>query len=161
MTILIRAAFLSFILSFFSLTHAAVTEAPAIKLPAMNGEFDLDSLRGKVVYLDFWASWCKPCVKSFPWMQKLQDQYRDQGLEIVAVSLDQEEKLAYDFVKKMGVSLTVAFDTSGDVAEAYQVIGVPSSYLIGRDGMIYASHTGFRDKDKSRLELAIQQLLKQ
>ena len=140
-------------------TLAAVQDAPAIKLPTTNGEMDLASLRGKVVYLDFWASWCKPCKQSFPWMAEMKKTYQDKGLEIVAVNLDKEKKLADEFLEGLEVNFIVAFDKAGDSATRYELRGMPSSYLIGRDGKLYASHIGFREKDKVAMEEAIQQLL--
>jgi thiol-disulfide isomerase/thioredoxin len=149
-------------LLFISATgFSAVEEAPAIILPERNGEFNLYSLKGKVVYLDFWASWCEPCKKSFPWMNEMKAMYKKQGLEIVAVNLDTDRKLADAFLKAMDVNFIIAFDQSGDVASKYKVQGMPSSYLIGRDGKLYTSHIGFRDKDKIKMEAAIQRLLKQ
>ncbi|MGB5397846.1 MAG: TlpA disulfide reductase family protein [Gammaproteobacteria bacterium] len=138
---------------------AAATEAPSIHLPAIEGELDLASLRGKVVYLDFWASWCKPCQKSFPWMRELKSAYESRGLEVVAVNLDKDRALADSFLKQLDVNFVVAFDGSGSTASDYQLKGMPSSYLIGRDGKIYATHVGFRDQDKQKLEAAIQKLL--
>lgn len=158
---LVKILFLMSAIVFSNLAVAAISEAPAIKLPALNGELDLAKLRGKVVYLDFWASWCVPCRKSFPWMNEMMETYKNQGLEVVAVNLDKERKLADEFLKKVEAHFTVAFDQKGDSAKAYKLRGMPSSYLIGRDGKLYASHIGFREKDKPKMEQAIQQLLKQ
>ena len=146
---------------FSTIANADVSEAPAIKLPASNGEFDLVQQRGKVVYLDFWASWCIPCRKSFPWRNEMSAKYKAQGLEVVAVNLDKEKKLADQFLQKVEAHFTIAFDPAGDSATAYKLRGMPSSYLIGRDGKLYASHIGFREKDKPKLEQAIKPLLKQ
>lgn len=143
-----------------SLNVTAATDVPNIKLPGLNGEVNLEELRGKVVYLDFWASWCKPCVKSFPWMAKMKTAYQDQGLEIVAVNLDTDRKMADAFLKKVEVNFIIAYDPDGDTASQYKLRGMPSSFLIGRDGKLYATHIGFRDKDKPKIEQAIKQLLK-
>ena len=99
------ASFICFYLaiSLNSLVNAAVSQAPDLNLPTKNGEMNLNDFIGRVVYLDFWASWCKPCVKSFPWMQTLQDSYRDQGLEVIAINLDKDRALAEAFLKKMNV----------------------------------------------------------
>lgn len=86
--------------------------------------------------------------------------YKDKGFEVVAVNLDKERELANAFLKKVDVNFIVAFDESGDTAAQYKLRGMPSSYLIGRDGKLYASHIGFREKDKSKMEHAIKQLLK-
>jgi thiol-disulfide isomerase/thioredoxin len=138
----------------------AATEALDIKLDGLAGEVELEALKGKVVYLDFWASWCKPCVKSFPWMKKMKSKYKDQGFEVLAVNLDNEKKLGEDFAKKMQVNFLIGFDPEGDTASRYKLRGMPSSFLIGRDGKIYATHIGFRDEDKPKIEQAIKQLLR-
>lgn len=148
------------ILVFNSSAGWTATEAPDIKLDGLAGEVDLESLKGKVVYLDFWASWCKPCVKSFPWMKKMKSRYKDQGFEVLAVNLDKEQKLGDDFARKMQVNFLIGYDPEGDTATRYKLRGMPSSFLIGRDGNIYATHIGFRDKDKPKIEQAIKQLLK-
>ena len=154
---------ISFIIfTFVLLSHnsfAGFNQAPEINLPGVNGNVQLESLKGKVVYLDFWASWCKPCVKSFPWMNDMKQSYADKGFEILAVNLDKDRKLADEFLKNMDVNFMVAFDESGKSAAAYKLKGMPSSYLIGRDGKVYASHIGFREKDKAQLEQAIKKLL--
>lgn len=145
-----------------SISSAAdASKAPAIHLPAIEGEMDLAQLEGKVVYLDFWASWCDPCRDSFPWMAEMKEKYGAQGLEVVAVNLDKERVLADSFLKTMKVNFVVAFDASGESAEKYGLRGMPGSYLIGRDGSIQASHLGFNDKDKAKLEAAIRVLLQQ
>jgi len=138
---------------------AAYNQAPDINLPGIDGNVRLESLKGKVVYLDFWASWCQPCKKSFPWMHDMKEIYANQGFEVVAVNLDKDRKLADAFLKVVDVNFKVAFDESGASASEYKLKGMPSSYLIGRDGKVYASHIGFRDKDKAQIERAIKNLL--
>ena len=140
-------------------SFAAVSEAPEINLPGIDGDVRLENLKGKVVFLDFWASWCTPCAKSFPWLNDMKKSYADKGFEILAVNLDKDRKAADKFLKDMEVSFKVVFDESGDSAAAYKLKGMPSSYLIGRDGKVYASHIGFREKDKAKLEQAIKKLL--
>lgn len=139
--------------------NAEVVAAPDLKLPTIDGTVQLSALKGEVVYLDFWASWCLPCKKSFPWMERMQQRYGEQGFKIVAVNLDKDKALADEFLKQKDVSFTVAFDASGSSASKYKLRGMPSSYLIGRDGKVHASHIGFRDKDKDKLEQAVKTLL--
>lgn len=139
--------------------YADVAQAPDIRLSTASGTIQLSDLKGKVVYLDFWASWCLPCKKSFPWMSDMKKRYAEQGFAIVAVNLDKERALADEFLKLMDVNFTVAFDASGNSASKYKLRGMPSSYLIGRDGKVHASHIGFREKDKKELEQAIKNLL--
>jgi len=140
-------------------SFAAFNEAPEIDLPGVAGKVQLESQKGKVVYIDFWASWCVPCKKSFPWMHDIKQRYADQGFEILAVNLDKDRKLADEFLKEMDVNFLVGFDESGKCASDYKLRGMPSSYLIDRDGKVHASHIGFRESDKAGLEQAIRNLL--
>ncbi len=158
---ILRFISLSFILLFSNSLLATNTNAPTINLPTGNGEISLEQLKGKVVYIDFWASWCFPCKESFPWMHKMKENYAKDGFEILAINLDRDKKLADEFLSSVEVNFIVAFDQAGDTASLYGLRGMPSSYLIGRDGKLYASHTGFRDKDKSSLEELIKNQLKQ
>jgi cytochrome c biogenesis protein CcmG, thiol:disulfide interchange protein DsbE len=133
--------------------------APAIVLPAEGGEFRLDAYRGKVVYLDFWASWCGPCKQSFPFMNSLQSRYADKGLVIVAVNVDTAREDAQRFLKQVPADFKVAYDPKGDVAKEYAIKGMPSSFLIGRDGKVLSAHTGFNYASRDQLDLAVQQAL--
>ena len=133
--------------------------APDFTLPGRNGPVRLSDLRGSVVYLDFWASWCTPCRHSFPWMQQMQDRYRAQGLTVLAVNLDKDRSKANEFLAQLGPNFPVAFDPDGGVASEYGLRAMPGSYLIDRQGRIRATHVGFRDVDRQRLEPAIRQLL--
>jgi peroxiredoxin len=92
-------------------------------------------------------------------MDKIRQKYSEKGFEIIAVNLDKDRSAADAFLKKLDVSFTLAFDQSGDSAAQYKLKGMPTSYLIGRDGKVYASHIGFRDKDKVELEKAIVNLI--
>lgn len=133
--------------------------APDFKLPGKDGPLQLSDFKGSVVYLDFWASWCQPCKKSFPWMNEIQHKYADDGLKILAVNLDKDRELADKFLKHMQADFDIAFDENGATASTYKLRGMPSSYIITRDGQVYASHIGFRDEDKEKLEEAIRSLL--
>ena len=144
------------------LSHNSLAEfnqAPDFNLPGIGSSVKLAELKGKVVYLDFWASWCEPCKESFPWLHDIKQMYADKGFEVVAVNLDKDRKLADEFLKVMDVNFVLAFDENGESAKKYKLKGMPSSYLIGRDGMLYASHIGFKEKDKKKLEQAIKELL--
>ncbi len=129
--------------------------APDLNLPGMKEAVNLAQLKGKVVYLDFWASWCGPCKQSFPFMNELQTKYKAQGLEVVAVNLDAKRDDADKFLAQMPAQFSIAFDTKGDSAKRFEVKGMPSSYLIGRDGKVLAAHSGFKDEDRKDLESRI------
>lgn len=135
--------------------------APQFTLPTESGNIQLSDLRGKVVYLDFWATWCAPCRRSFPWFNEMMARYKDKGLVIVAVSMDEDRQDIEKFLKKYPANFNIAYDPHGDVATIYKVMVMPSSYLIDRTGELYLSHAGFLDKDKSPLETAIKTLLKE
>lgn len=121
----------------------------------------LDNLHGKVVLVDFWASWCGPCLQSFPWMNDLHARHSDEGLVIVAVNLDQDRALADAFLRKLPAQFRVEYDAKGTLAKSFGVEAMPTSYLIGRDGTIRARHAGFRDKQREGREQEIVQLLKE
>jgi cytochrome c biogenesis protein CcmG/thiol:disulfide interchange protein DsbE len=120
---------------------------------------DLDQFRGRVVYLDFWASWCGPCKQSFPWMQTLADTYAGRGLTVVAVNLDMNRADAEKFLHQFLPTFEVRFDPKGEVAVSYQVKGMPSSVLIDRHGVPRFTHVGFLPIDAPALEAQVQELL--
>ncbi|MDH5229553.1 MAG: TlpA family protein disulfide reductase [Gammaproteobacteria bacterium] len=143
-------------------THAASgKQAHSFVLKNAKGsKISLKNYRGKVVYLDFWASWCVPCRESFPWMRKMQSQYKKKGLRVIAVNLDKDKKLAAQFLKENKSNFEILYDSKGKVAEKYNVVAMPSSYLIDRRGRIRAVHHGFREEVKEKAEADIKKLLR-
>lgn len=126
-----------------------------------NSTVNLQDYRGKIVYLDFWASWCLPCLQSFPWMDDIQAKYQEQGFEVLAVNLDSSKDDAEEFLLDNPINFLVAFDPDGRTPEAYGVIGMPSSFLIDRNGEIVSSHIGFNSSFKEEFEETLKQLLEQ
>jgi cytochrome c biogenesis protein CcmG, thiol:disulfide interchange protein DsbE len=120
---------------------------------------DLTGLRGRVVYVDFWASWCGPCRQSFPWMETMKSIYEAQGLEIVAVNLDRDRADADKFLSHFHHTLDVRFDPKGELAEFYKLQGMPSSVLIDRHGAVRFTHVGFRPVDGAIYEAQVRELL--
>jgi cytochrome c biogenesis protein CcmG/thiol:disulfide interchange protein DsbE len=120
---------------------------------------DLAPLRGRVVYLDFWASWCGPCRQSFPWMETMKSTYEAQGLEIVAVNLDRDRADADKFLNQLHPTFDVRFDPKGELAEFYKLRGMPSSVLIDRHGTARFTHVGFRPIDGTIYEAQVRELL--
>ncbi len=117
-------------------------------IPALDSALaDSVSLTGHVVYLDFWASWCVPCRKSFPWMRKLQEKYRDQGLRVVTVNLDRERKAADKFLADNGATLPVIYDPKGQFAKRMHLDVMPTSFLINRKGQLEQTNIGFSIDD--------------
>jgi len=129
-------------------------------LPTASGTVSLTEHRNEVVYLDFWASWCIPCRKSFPWLNEMARRYGKQGLTILAVNLDKERELAEQFLHEIPANFTIAFDPEGKVADQYEVEGMPSSYIIDRQGRIVSVHLGFREEDARDMERILRQALR-
>jgi cytochrome c biogenesis protein CcmG, thiol:disulfide interchange protein DsbE len=130
--------------------------APRFRLPTASDSVSLDSLRGHVVLVDFWASWCEPCRRSFPWMSALHQRLSGKGLRIVAINLDKKREAADEFLERFPVRFTVAYDPSGNVAEAFRVAAMPSSYILDRSGNIVFSHLGFDARDTLSIEARIE-----
>jgi thiol-disulfide isomerase/thioredoxin len=135
--------------------------APAFELSGGSGAVNLAQYRGKLVYLDFWASWCGPCKQSFPWMNEMQAKYGKQGLQVIGINLDMKSEDGHRFLSTTPAQFIVAFDPNGDTPRKYQVKGMPTSVLIGRDGMIISEHMGFNNKDRADLERTIASALEQ
>ncbi|MDP2785483.1 MAG: TlpA disulfide reductase family protein [Sulfurimicrobium sp.] len=134
-------------------------DAPAFSVAGETGKLNLSDFLGKVVYLDFWASWCGPCRASFKGLNEAHEKYAAKGLVVIAVNVDKDKELAAQFLKENPAKFRIGYDPEGGVAQAYQVKGMPSSYMIDRKGQLRATHVGYRAKDKSVLEEEIRSLL--
>jgi thiol-disulfide isomerase/thioredoxin len=135
--------------------------APEIQLKDLSGKpVSLASFKGKVVIVDFWASWCGPCRQSMPVLERLSKTYKDKGLVILGVNVDNDVKSASKFLAEVPVSFVVVNDASKSVAKAYAPPTMPSSYIVDRDGRVRRVHAGFKSADAKELELEVQQLLK-
>jgi thiol-disulfide isomerase/thioredoxin len=135
--------------------------APTIDLPTDNGRIKAADLAGKVVYVDFFASWCGPCKVSFPWLKTMQQQYGDKGLVILAINVDKDRADAAQFVNHFSPTFLVGYDPAGRTAEAFHVEGMPSSFLVSPTGTILYSHVGFDLKDAARIQAQIEKALAQ
>lgn len=149
------------VLSFFVLLTSAHVNATNVINSQTVLEQTLSEHQGEVIYLDFWASWCGPCRKSFPWMNKIQKQYQQQGFSVISINLDADKSLATKFLLQTPADFTVIYDPKGKIAKHFKIQGMPSSLLIGRDGQIKASHTGFFTKKIPQYQQEIEALLAQ
>ncbi|HWA68406.1 MAG TPA: TlpA disulfide reductase family protein [Rhizomicrobium sp.] len=124
-------------------------------------DFDLGPYKGKVVYLDFWASWCTPCHLSFPWMNDIQQQYGSAGLVVIAVDVDRDRAAADEFLAANRGALQIVYDPKGAIAGKYAVKGMPTAVLIGRDGKVHSLHDGFIVSQEERYLADVVALLHQ
>lgn len=136
--------------------------APIFDLPSIYADhpaISTASLEGKTVYVDFWASWCAPCLTSLPLYNDMYHKYKDQGLEIVAINVDNPIEDGLDFLLDTPLDFLIPADPDGEAAELFEVIGMPTSYLIEPDGTVKLVHMGFRSGDIEMIEEAIQDSL--
>lgn len=138
---------------------ALAQKAPEFNLGSNRGIVVLSRLQGRVVYLDFWASWCKPCRKSFPFMNELHTRYGNQGLVVIAINLDEEKKNAETFLQKNPADFVIAYDMNGDTPKKFGLTVMPSSWIIDRQGNIIRHDMGFKEADRDAIETTIRQTL--
>lgn len=131
-----------------------------VSIPASADEaLELDEYRGNVIVVDFWASWCVPCRRSFPWLNKMHAKYADDGLVIIGVNLDASRKDAAAFLEDYPADFKIYFDTDAVYAKEFDVQAMPSSFVLGRDGEITARHLGFKVKRQQEYEAILVEAL--
>lgn len=154
---MLRIALLA--LTLFLASSASFAEkAPGFTLESDNGKVSLEDLKDKLIYVDFWATWCAPCRTSFPWMNEMNKKYKDKGLKILAINLDNKRGRVKTFLEKYPAEFTILYDPEGKTADDFKVKVMPSSYFINDKGEIVGNHFGFRSKDADALE---QEIIKQ
>jgi thiol-disulfide isomerase/thioredoxin len=141
-------------------TTTLAQQAPAFSLASDNGNISLSQYRNKIVYVDFWASWCKPCRESFSFMNEIQKKYAGKGLQIIAINLDDQRSAADAFLSKYPAEFKIAYDPQGKTPAAFGVKVMPTSYLVDRKGNIIFIHKGFKQSQTDELEQRIAQALK-
>ena len=123
-------------------------EAPELKLTGVDGHaVDLADLRGKLVFLNFWATWCVPCRREMPAMERLHRAYRERGLVVVAVNYKESTREVQAFLEELGLTFVVPLDPKGTVTRTFGVRALPVTYLVDRDGKILWKAQGRRDWD--------------
>ena len=120
---------------------------------------DINRFKGKVVYIDFWASWCPPCKMSFPSLNKLHTELNSQGLEIVAINLDEDKNDALEFLEHNAVDFPIAYDGEGACPGNFDVLAMPSSYIIDKQGIVREVHLGFDEDSIDKIRTTILALL--
>jgi peroxiredoxin len=140
------------------------SRAPDFSVVAVGGHrprISLRALRGRVVVVDFWGTFCEPCKKSFPALQELNAKYMDSGLEIIAISEDEPEdkdKIS-GFASEFGAKFKIGWDPDKSVAKHYNPPTMPSSFIIDRKGRVRYEHAGYHDQEKEELDEELHKLL--
>jgi peroxiredoxin len=146
----------AFILLFASVAQADLKSgdrAHDFESKTFKGEtVKLSQLRGKVVLLDFWATWCEPCKKELPILSKMAPRLKEQGVEIVTVNIDEKKDNAEAFLKEHGLNLTVVYDKDHKIVGDYEPPKMPTSFVVDRSGVIRAINAGFDSGDEAKLE---------
>ena len=145
---------------------AAIEEgdkAPGFRAPALDGpkSLSLTDYRGKVVYLDFWASWCAPCATALPVLDSFRDEFGSDEFQVLAVNVDNDPEKARKFLKKRPVGYPSVLDPKGKLPEQFGVQTMPTSFLIDRKGVVRYVHKGFRRGDEETLREHIAALVAQ
>lgn len=120
----------------------------------------LSDYRGKVVYLDFWASWCKPCLKSMPLLNQMRGELEAFGFEVLAINLDNDLQNAKAFIEKYPVDYPVVHTKDIGIYKLYQINVLPTSYIIDRQGILRYAHQGFKESDMKKIRQQVTLLLK-
>jgi len=142
---------------------AEAIHAHNFRLPSLSTQqpIELVDFKGTIIYLDFWASWCKPCRKSLPELNKLRNELKKNiNFEVIAVSLDENINDAREFVAKHPVNYPVLIDSDGKLARKYGISVMPSSYLIDENGEIVAIYREYKDSDILKIKNAVKHLSK-
>lgn len=119
---------------------------------ALMSKDPFDQYQGNVVVVDFWASWCVPCRRSFPWLNDMHAKYAEQGLVVIGVNLDANQDDAAAFLEDYPAAFNIHYDTEAILAKEFGVEAMPSSFVIGRDGQMKARHLGFKVKRQDEYE---------
>jgi len=138
---------------------ATASDKVDIEIPTLEGVINTEELRGKVVYLDFWASWCAPCRKSFPWLNTMHEKYEEQGLTIIGINVDKDAAYAAEFLEQVPADFLIGYDPKAKLAELFELPAMPSAFIVSRDGEIIDAHYGFISKEKPKYEASIVEAL--
>jgi cytochrome c biogenesis protein CcmG, thiol:disulfide interchange protein DsbE len=134
-------------------------QAAAFSVDQLNGNGKVALQSGKVMVIDFWATWCEPCKKSFPKLQELYLKYKASGLEIAALSEDDDKSGIAEFAKTYGAKFPVGWDGDKGIAKKYQPKAMPSTFIVDRKGIIRFVHSGYHDGEEVEIEKEIKSLM--
>lgn len=121
--------------------------------------FDPDAHAGKVLYVDFWASWCAPCKKAFPFMNELAHRLPEERFEVIGINLDKDRSKAERFLIEVGADFPIVFDPEGKLAEAYEIEGMPTTLLFDRAGKLRSTRVGYQQGEEPEILAEIESLI--
>lgn len=164
-----RNSFRMLLLPLFLLSGVALAlgnlsgqQAPDFVLKSASGEnLRLSEYRGKVVVINFWASWCGPCRKEMPELDKLYKRYHDVGFTVLAVNMDEQQDTALDMATRLGVTFPVLHDAGQSVSRLYDVDAMPATVIVDRDGLVRSVHRGFRPGTAEIYQAEVRDLLRE
>lgn len=136
--------------------------APAFTLPSSHVEArHLADLKGKVVFINFWASWCAPCQVELPQLNRLAREYKGRSVRVLAINVDSDRAVARSLLKKLGIAapLEVLWDRQSKVVGTYNIESMPSSFIVDQKGIVRFVHVGYRDEDVQVWRNELNQLL--
>lgn len=146
----------------FAGTQFTSQKAADFTLKSLSGEnIKLSEQRGKVVLLNFWATWCAPCKKELPYFNRLYGKYKDVGLEVIGINIDKGGTEVRRMSEGLGLAFAVLPDPAGKISDLYRIRSMPTTYVIGKGGMIRHVHWGFGPDEPARYEKEIRTLLKE
>ena len=134
-------------------------KAPSLKIDSMSASGSASIAPGKVTLVDFWATWCKPCEKSFPRYQELYVKYKSQGFEVIAVSVDDEKNDIPGFIKKTGAKFPIGWDKGHAFADCWKPGSMPSAYIVDKKGVVRHIHNVWTEAEAKEVEAQIKALL--
>jgi len=151
------------VLTLVAVSIGAEGKAPDFALPNIDGKvIKLADLltRGPVV-IDFWATWCKPCIKGFPALQQIHDKYKEQGLTVVAISVDSPKSRSRvgPFIKSQKYTFEVLLDSEGKVAQKYNAVAIPRTVVVNPEGQIVYTSVGYRPTNEDKLDETVRSVL--
>lgn len=130
-----------------------------VKLLGKKKKISISKYKGRVVIVDFWATWCEPCKKELPALVKLKKKFGKRGLRVIGINVDDDEAKAIAFLKEQGIKIKSAYDKNKKLAEKLGLAAMPTSYVLDRKGKIRFIHNGFNDADIAKFETEVKSLL--
>lgn len=136
--------------------------APDFTLKNLAGKnLNLAEQRGNIILINFWASWCGPCRKEMPVLQKLQDKYQDLGVQVWGINVEQENQAGKDFLADLSLSFPIFFDPTNTLSKTYQVEAMPTTVIIDRDGHVRYVYKGYKEGYEKKYAKAIKTLIRE